>query len=89
MAADDYALNNVRRARLGGLRIQVRRRLEKAINHLFSHGSLSRADIERIGEVSTQQASADIARLMERFPGLMRYDASAKTYVMDENGTRK
>lgn len=79
---EDYTLNHVRRDRLAGLRIQVRHRIESAINHLISTGSINRADLERIGEVSTPQASADIQLILTRFPGLMAYDRSAKCYVL-------
>lgn len=65
-----------------GLRPAVRVRLSQAVDHLLKTGSLNRADIERIGEVSTPQASADINEIQNRLPHLMRYDPSAKRYVL-------
>jgi len=65
---------------LAGLRLQVRHRLHAAIRHLKATGSLNRADIQRLGEVSVPQASADLNLIKARFPGLMTYDASAKCY---------
>lgn len=65
---------------LAGLRIQVRQRLQSAIRHLKSTGTLNRADIQRIGEITAPQASADINLIKQRFPDLMAYDASAKCY---------
>lgn len=66
--------------RLSGLRLSVRERLARAINHAQETGALNRADICRIGEVSVQQASHDIGEIMARFPRLLAYDKSAKTY---------
>lgn len=63
-----------------GLRIQVRQRLAKAVEHLCVTGSLRRADIMRIGEVSVPQASADINEIKRRMPRLMEYDTSEKCY---------
>ena len=63
-----------------GLRIQVRRRLSEAVEHLHQTGSLRRSDIERIGEVSTPQASLDISEIKRRLPGLLEYDTSEKCY---------
>ena len=66
--------------RLSGLRLSVRERIARAVNHAQETGTLNRADICRIGEVSTPQASLDIREIMARFPTLLTYDASAKTY---------
>ena len=63
-----------------GLRIQVRQRLAAAVAHLRETGSLRRADIMRIGEVSVPQASADINLIKARMPNLMEYDLSEKCY---------
>lgn len=63
-----------------GLRIQVRRRLSEAVDHLRQTGQLRRADIMRIGEVSVPQASADINEIKKRMPRLMEYDPSEKCY---------
>lgn len=81
-----YALAAPRKARaedpFSGLRIQVRQRLHATIRHLKKTGALNRSDIMRIGEVSGQQASADINLIKQRFPGLMTYDSSAKCYFL-------
>lgn len=63
-----------------GLRIQVRQRLAKAVEHLHKTGSLRRSDIQRFGEVSIPQATADINEIKKRMPGLMEYDHSVKSY---------
>lgn len=65
-----------------GLRPAVRTRLSQAVDHLLETGKLNRADIERVGEVSTPQASLDMAEIISRLPNLMRYDPSAKCYVL-------
>jgi hypothetical protein len=62
-----------------GLRLAVRTRLAAAMRHLLNHGTLNRADIQRIGEVSTPQASADI-RLIEERTKALTYDVRAKCY---------
>jgi hypothetical protein len=66
--------------RLEGLRLSVRERLARVINHAQISGTLRRADICRIGEVSAPQASVDIREIRARFPKLLVYDAGAKTY---------
>jgi hypothetical protein len=70
-----------------GLRPAVRLRLSEAVERLRETGTLNRADIQRIGEVSMPQASSDIAEIKKRFPDLMRYDRSAKCYVLVEKET--
>lgn len=67
-----------------GLRIQVRQRLAAAVAHLHQTGSLRRADIQRFGEVSTPQASADINLIKKRMPGLLKYDKSLRCYRIRE-----
>lgn len=67
-----------------GLRIQVRQRLAAAVAHLRETGQLRRADIQRIGEVSVPQASADINEIKRRLPSLMEYDLSLKCYRLKE-----
>jgi len=64
-----------------GLRPGVRVRLAKAVEHLMRTGSLNRADIVRIGEVTYAQASHDLSQIKARCPDLMRYDVSSKRYV--------
>lgn len=71
-----------------GLRIQVRQRLAAAVAHLHATGQLRRADIQRFGEVSTPQASADINLIKKRMPGLLKYDKSQKCYRL-KNGKRR
>lgn len=63
-----------------GLRIQVRQRLAKAVDHLLKTGTLRRADLQRFGEISIPQASADMNEIKRRMPGLMEYDHSIKSY---------
>lgn len=53
---------------------------------LRQFGQIRRADIMREFGVTTAIASADIATYMATMPPLVRYDLSAKTYVLeDEN----
>lgn len=47
-------------------------------------GKLRRSDIQRFGEVSVPQASADIAEIKRRLPRLMEYDTSEKCYRLRE-----
>lgn len=65
-----------------GLRPAVRARLAAAVDHLTLTGSLNRADIMRIGEVTAAQASHDLREIKARCPGLLRYDVSAKRYLI-------
>ncbi|CCJ07035.1 hypothetical protein [Methylocystis sp. SC2] len=67
--------------RLEGLRLSVRERLARAINHAQITGTINRADIRRLGEVSVTQASIDLREIKARFPKLLVYDVSAKTYL--------
>lgn len=63
-------------------RLALRRRLEDYAAHIKREGSINRSDMMRIGEISIAQASADMAALVEDYPGFgLRYDASAKTYL--------
>lgn len=61
-------------------RLAQRRRIVEAIQFLAHYGRLNRADIERIGEVSTPQASIDLRLIQERMPDLMIYDRVARCY---------
>jgi len=65
-----------------GLRPAVRARLAAAVDHLIMTGELNRADIMRIGEVSSAQASHDLREIEARCPGMMRYDRSVKRYIL-------
>jgi hypothetical protein len=67
-------------------RLAVRRRLADYAAHLEAHGTINRRDMMRIGEISVAQASADLAALIEDFPGFgLAYDRSAKTYRVTTN----
>lgn len=44
-------------------------------------GAINRMHVQRKFRVSIPQASADFAETMRRYPGLMTYDTSAKTYI--------
>ena len=69
-----------------GLRPAVRARLAAAVAHAFEHGSIRRADICRIGEVTVTQASADFAEIGRRLPGLLVRDTRARAYVVAGRG---
>lgn len=62
------------------LKLPVRARLAAACHHLLTEGSLNRADVMRLGEVSEAQAAIDLRTIRDRAPGFMYYDASAKCY---------
>jgi len=68
-----------------GLRPAVRARLAMAVEHVMHTGSLNRADIMRIGEVTAAQASHDLTQIIRRCPDLLRYDTSLKRYVLAED----
>jgi len=67
-----------------GLRLPVRIRLAGAFDHLLKNGTLNRADIIRIGEVSLPTAAGDI-RIMQERTGALVYDVRAKCYRLKEN----
>jgi hypothetical protein len=67
-----------------GLKLPARTRLANACRHLIDNGTLQRADIMRLGEVSQPQASLDIRAILERAPDLMTYDKAAKCYRLAE-----
>jgi len=83
-AGDEWTNPNARIWK--GLRLAVRTRLAAAFEHLLITGSLNRADLERIGEISTPSASADLRTMQERTDALT-YDASAKCYRLKEEAT--
>jgi hypothetical protein len=66
-----------------GLRLAQRTRIAAAMKHLLSTGTLNRADIQRIGEVSVPQASIDISVIQKRTSALA-YDRHSKTYRLVE-----
>lgn len=61
------------------------RRQEFIAATLRQFGQVRRADIMREFDVSMPQASADIARFMAAQPPHVRYDVSAKAYVLDDD----
>ena len=65
-----------------GLRLSIRSRYAAACCHLLDHGTIQRADVMRIGEVSRPQASLDLRGIQERCPGLMVYDKTARCYKL-------
>lgn len=67
-----------------GLKLPARTRLAAACGHLIGTGTLQRADIMRLGEVSQPQASLDIREILERAPELMTYDKVARCYRLAE-----
>ena len=60
------------------------RRQEFIAATLRQFGQVRRADIVREFDVSIVQASADIAEFLATMPPHVRYDVSAKTYVLDD-----
>ncbi|MEZ2347022.1 WYL domain-containing protein [Terriglobus sp. RCC_193] len=63
------------------IRWGVEQRLEFIEFRLFWVGSINRSDLTEQFGVSTPQASADLGRYEEKFPGSLIYDKSAKRYV--------
>lgn len=51
---------------------------------LKTYGQIRRADLMREFDVSMPQASYDIAAFMAANNGFVKYDVSAKTYVISE-----
>ena len=60
------------------------RRQEFIAATLKQFGQVRRADLQREFDISQQAASADIAAFLAAAPALVRYDLSAKTYVLNE-----
>lgn len=61
------------------------RRLEFVAATFRQFGQVRRCDVVREFGVTTQVASADIARFMDSHPRPVRYDVSAKMYVLVED----
>ena len=61
------------------------RRQEFIAATLRQFGQIRRADIMREFDVSMPQASNDIAVFLSREPCAVRYDVSAKNYVLVED----
>lgn len=53
---------------------------------LRQFGQVRRADIMREFDVSATQASNDIATFLAADPPYVRYDLSAKVYVLEDEG---
>ncbi len=64
-----------------GLSFSARWRCTEAMKHLLAHGSLRRADIQRIGDVSLPTASNDLGQIVKR-TNAMDYDVRDKCYVL-------
>lgn len=60
------------------------RRQEFIATTLRQFGQIRRADIIREFDVSTPQASLDIAAFLASDPPHVRYDVSAKCYVLED-----
>lgn len=56
------------------------RRLDYIDYRLLTAGTLRRVDISETFGVSESQASQDIARYLDLYPGAVEYDRSAKYY---------
>jgi hypothetical protein len=63
----------------------IDRRQEFIAASLRQFGQIRRADLIREFDVSVPQASADIALFMATKPAHVRYDVSAKAYVLEED----
>jgi len=63
------------------IRWGIEQRLEFLEFRLFWAGSINRSDLTDHFGISTPQASADIGRYEEKFPGSLEYDKRAKRYV--------
>ncbi|MGJ0622239.1 MAG: WYL domain-containing protein [Methylocystis sp.] len=63
------------------MRWSIEKRLEFIEVRIFWEGRLNRQDLVEAFQVSTQQASADIARYMKLAPGNLVFDRSSKSYV--------
>jgi hypothetical protein len=60
------------------------RRQEFIIATLKQFGQIRRTDLVREFNISTPLASADIAEFLASDPPFVRYDVSAKMYVLEE-----
>lgn len=57
------------------------RRLDYIDWRLVTRGSIRRADISRVFDVSESQASADLSEFIRLYADAVAYDKSAKQYV--------
>lgn len=60
------------------------RRQEFILATLKTFGQIRRQDLMREFDISMPQASKDIADFLQANPALVRYDVSAKAYVIVE-----
>lgn len=67
-----------------GLRLAARTRLAAATRLLMEKGTLQRADVMALGEISQPQASLDIREMLNRVPELMEYDKVGRCYRLRE-----
>lgn len=67
-----------------GLRLPARSRLAVICGHVLAGNTLRLADAMTLGEISRPQASLDIRAIMDRAPGFLEYDKSAKYYKLAE-----
>lgn len=65
------------------------RRQEFIAATLKQFGQIRRADIIRVFGVSVPQASKDIADFLAADPPHVRYDVSAKAYILEETSDGK
>jgi hypothetical protein len=63
------------------VKLSVQRRLEFVDFRLLWSGRFNRQDLTDAFQISSQQASADIAAYQERAPSNLEYDRTLKTYV--------
>lgn len=61
------------------------RRQEFIAATLRQFGQIRRADLVRQFDISIPQAANDIAKFMAGKPKNVRYDVSAKTYVLEDD----
>ena len=59
-------------------------RLDYIRNRVETLGRIRRSDIRAVFKVSTPQASCDLGAVQRKWPDLMRYDRSAKHYVLNK-----
>lgn len=60
------------------------RRQEFIAATLRQFGQIRRADLVRQFDISTPQASMDIAEFLSADPPNVRYDVSAKVYILED-----
>lgn len=63
----------------------LQHRMDWIAETLRVFGYINRDHIVRKFDISVPQASMDLQKFQEFFPGAMRYDASAKRYVSTDH----